>query len=95
MREFLLFSQAVDVKPGLFRTNQTWFDVNGVVKVNFNDVYWLSMTCENKRNSRKHDVREIFLKTRPQMSDDYDFITSARDDASNWRQNDEILYSYS
>ena len=27
--EFRLFSQAVDVKPGLFRTNQTWFDVNG------------------------------------------------------------------
>ena len=23
------------------------------------------------------------------MSEEYDFITSARDDASNWRQNDE------
>ena len=27
LREFLLFSRAVDVNPGLFRTNQTWFDV--------------------------------------------------------------------
>ena len=29
LREFLLFSKAVDVSPGMFRTNQTWFDVNG------------------------------------------------------------------
>ena len=27
LREFLLFSQVLDVKPGLIRTNQTWFDV--------------------------------------------------------------------
>ena len=41
LREFLLFSQAVDVKPGLFRTNQTWFDVNGgtISKNEFNEVY--------------------------------------------------------
>ena len=30
---------------------------------------------------------DIFLKTRPQMSDDYDFITWAQDDAS--LKNDE------
>ena len=29
LREFLLFSKAVNVNPGLFRTNQTWFDING------------------------------------------------------------------
>ena len=41
LHEFLLFSQAVDVKPGLFRTNQTWFAVNGstISKNEFNEVY--------------------------------------------------------
>ena len=41
LREFRLFSQAVDVKPGMFRTNQTWFDVNGgtISKNEFNEVY--------------------------------------------------------
>ena len=34
----------------------------------------------------KHSLEDnIFLKTRPQTDDDYDFITSAGDDASNWR----------
>ena len=28
-REFILFSKAVHVNPGLFRTNQAWLDVNG------------------------------------------------------------------
>ena len=38
---FLLFSHAVDVNPGMFRTNQTWFDVNGgtISKNEFNEVY--------------------------------------------------------
>ena len=41
LREFRLFSKAVDVNPGLFRTNQTWFDVNGgtISKSEFNEVY--------------------------------------------------------
>ena len=29
LREFLFFSLAVHVKAVLFKTNQTWFDVNG------------------------------------------------------------------
>ena len=41
LREFLLFLKAVDVNPGLFRTNQTWFDINGgmISKNEFNEVY--------------------------------------------------------
>ena len=31
-------------------------------------------------------VSEIFLKTRTRIDDDYDFITSAQHDVSNWRQ---------
>ena len=43
LREFLLFSKAVDVNPGLFRTNQTWFDISGgtISKNEFNEVYLL------------------------------------------------------
>ena len=65
LRKFRLFSQAVDVKPGLFRTNQTWFDVNGgtvrLVKINLMSYISWEYTCENKRNSRKQDIIIIII----------------------------------
>ena len=41
-REFLLFSKAVDVNPGLFGTGRAWFDVGArgaISKSEFGEVY--------------------------------------------------------
>ena len=40
----------------------------------------------NPKFSHRLFEDEFWGKCRPRMSDDYDFITSARDDASSWRQ---------
>ena len=41
LREFLSFSKAVDVNPGLFGTGRAWFDVGGgaISKSEFGEVY--------------------------------------------------------